>query len=612
MRRGILATREELGLLRQRIFKRPFDGIYDVLRKRCALILESSPTGEQQWRAMAAQGSYAAALLAARTAQGRIMDLAIAHHADRNPAYRDRAVEELKALISWSTWVDPVHAGQLADLCTAEAAVGAVVGLDWLWEDMTEPDRLRVLHAIRHKAVEPYHKAVSSGAWWYNIYHSWNAVVNSGCGLAGLALGDDVPMAQEAFHKAVGGLRRFFAALGREGGWDEGTGYWGYAMRYVLLLGEAAARLVDDHSIFHTRGIDATGLFPIYFTPNGQPASFGDMPSVPLLGTMYLLVKHFGLKEVTWWLDTYAFHRDVSTTDWSAAGLALLFRPADADVPLAPDLKPLKVFNEIGWAAMADAWPRPSLYVAAKTGDSAAHNSQRDMNSIQLQAGGEMLLTDPGHGAFSAEYLSSARDRFYEVQARAHNTLTIGEEDHEPDAQGSIIEAQSGANYRWVACDAGTACGENVHYVRHVVMVVNAPTQAGRLVLVLDELVNPGGPRVDLAWHTMGRIECKQGATAGRIVGSSQELHFAMTATSPMRAALDERVLGPGRADRALRVTIQGAAKLMVASVFSPRPLAGNVELKRNSGGEVRVKAAGVSVHFRGLRKHLQLDKVVC
>lgn len=566
---------------------------------------------EAKWRLMGQQGCYGSAVLAARTAQGHILDLVIAHHVEPNAAYRDRAIEELKNLVSWSTWCDPVNSEMGVDLCTAEAAVAAVVGLDWLWEDLGEPDRLRVLHAVRHRAIEPYRQAVAKGAWWYNVYHSWNAVINGGLGLAGLALGDEMPAAQDAYHRSTQGLRNFFAALGREGGWDEGTGYWGFAMRYILLLGEAAGRLLDDQSILHSRGMDATGQFPVYFTPNGQPASFGDMPSVPLLGAAYLLVKHFGQKELVWWLDTYAFHRDVNSADWSAAGLALLMRPVDADVPADPDLRTLKVFNEIGWAAMADHWPHPSLYVSAKTGDLGAHHSQHDMNSIQVQVGGEMLLTDPGHAPYSREYFSPARSGFYEVQARAHNTLIVGERDHRPDAQGSIIEAQAGKTYRWVACDAGTACGEEVHFARHVVLVVNGGTGAGKMVVVLDELLNPAAERVDLYWHSMGRIELDAASRSGTIVGAKSKLHFAMASTIPMDASVIERPLGSGGAERVLVISAPSAGKLLAASVFSVKPLTSKLELKKLSNGEIRVKASGTDIHFKGLRRRLQLDKVV-
>lgn len=611
MRRGILATRDELHQLRERIAKKPFDKIYEHLRRRCAVILQSTPLREAHWRALAQQGCFTPALLAARTAQGRLIDLLIAHHIDANQAYRDRAIEELKSLISWSTWTDPTLQSGLADVCTAETAVAATIGLDWLYEDLSEPDRLRVLHALKHKAIEPYSQAVASKAWWYSCYHSWNAVINSGCGLAALALADEMPAANEAYRKARAGLKTFFGGLGREGGWDEGTGYWGYAMRYVLLLGEAASRLEDDASMFHMRGMDATGLFPVYFSPNGQAASFGDMPSVPLLGAVYLLVKHYGQKELTWWLDTYAFHRDVSTADWSAAGLALLMRPVDAEVPVVPDLKPLKVFNEIGWAAMADNWPKPSLYVALKAGDLSASHSQHDMNSIQVQVGGEMLLTDLGHAPYSSEYFTDARHRFYEVQACAHNTITLAESDHRLDAQGTIVEAQSGRNYRWLASNAGPALGETVVFVRHVVMCVAPATQEGKFIVVLDELTNPTGQPAELHWHSLGSIVFDPAKLTGTIAGIKSELHLAITSTaSSVRATLQEHPLGPGRSDRSLQLVLRGANRLLVASVFSPRPIQGKLELKKNSSGEVKVRVGSGEILFKGLRKHLQLEKV--
>jgi hypothetical protein len=195
---------------------------------------------------------------------------------------------------------------------------------------------------------------VEQGAAWANCYHNWNAVVNGGVGLAALATSDEDDGARQAYKLARANLERFFAALNRDGGWDEGTGYWGYAMRYVLLLAEAARRLNDDQSLLHRRGMDTTGLFPIYFTPNGQPASFGDMPSVPAQGTFYLLSRHFKRREVTWWLDTYGFPRDVGTTGWSVAGMGMLFRPPAARTPRKVALKHVKVVAGIGWAAMAD------------------------------------------------------------------------------------------------------------------------------------------------------------------------------------------------------------------------------------------------------------------
>lgn len=606
MRRGILAGRDELKTLKDRIRRKPFDAIYETLHKRCSLILETQPVTETQWRLLAQQGVWTPGATSARTAQGRMLDLLIAHHIEPNVAYRNRAIEELKNLCAWSAWSD-VRGGEiLADVCTAEAAVAAAVALDWLWEDLSEPDRLRVLKAIRTKAIEPYTQAVRKNAYWYNVYHHVNAVVNSGCGLAALALSDDDSPAREAYRLAREGLKTFFNALGREGGWDEGTGMWGHAMRYVLLLAEAAARCADDQSLYHSRGLDATGLFPIYFTPGGQAASFGDVPAVPLYGTLYLLAKQYGLREVAWWLDTYAFHRDVSTTGFSAAGLALLFRPVDVEVAKSVDLAPLKVFHEIGWSALADHWPRPSLYVAAKCGDLGASHSQHDMNSLQLQVDGEMLLTDLGHGPYSERYLSAERGEFYEVQACSHNTVVVGQRDHQIDAQGTVLEAQAGKDYRWVAMDGGTACGDSVSFVRHVVMLANPGTQAGECVLVLDDLNLATPERVDVLWHTLGQFQCDAAAQAGRIVGRQAQLCFSLAASQPMSLGVQSRVIDAGRAEQVLKVTLAGVGRVVSAMLLGRTPA--RVELHKAPAGGINVTFNGRTLAFKLTKRHLQLQ----
>ncbi len=609
MRRGLLAQKEDMTTLRDRIGRRPFDAMYDALRKRCSLVLQTAPVTEVQWRSMWQQGIWGSAVSAARTAQGRIMDLLIAHHIDHNHAYRNRAMEELKTLVSWSKWTDPCYGNEAVDLCTAEAGVAATVGLDWLWEDLTEADRIRILHALRNRVIVPYRQAVTKGAWWYNCYHHWNAVMNASCGLTALMLGDEEHAAHDAYLKARAGLKPFFDALGREGGWDEGLGYWGYAMRYVLLLGEAATRTLDDQSLFHYRGMDATGLFPVYFTPNGHVASFGDLPVVPAYGAFYLLVKRFGQKDVCWWLDKHSLHHDVTNSGLSAAGLSLLFRPVDADVVASPELQSLKVFHQIGWAAMADNWPHPQFYVAAKAGDMSANHGQRDMNSIQVQFNGEMLLTDPGSAPYNNEYVSGDRSQFYEVQARSHNTILVGERDHAIDAQGTIIEAQSAKTFRWLACDAGSACGTSVHFIRHLVMVVNETTQAASMLVVLDEIHDPLPEQVDAMWHSPGRIELSPDTLSGRLVGRESQLHFAVASTSPARAYPESRSVAGPRPDNILRVQTTAKGKMFLATVFSRKALGGKLQLKQSSAG-VKLKAGEVELHFKSLKRHLQLSDV--
>ncbi len=594
MKRGIIADRDELRSLKNRLGAAPFDDIYDLLQKRCSLILESAPVTEAKWRMLWQQGKSDAALSAARTAQGRMLDLLVAHHIDPNTAFRDRAVEELKNLCSWQSWTDPgLHAGReeapQADLCTAEASVAAVIALDWLWEDLETGDRESIIAACMDKGVRPYLAAVAEGAWWSACYHHWNAVINSGCALAALALSDEHDEAARAFEKGVGKLAPFFDALGSDGGWDEGVTWWAYAMRYLMLLACGQDRLTGDRKILHARGMDATGLFPVYFSPHGQWAGFGDMIHGALPSALYLLVRYFDRRELGWWLDKYSFQHDVGTSGWSMAGLAMLLRPKDLPAPKEdkPKLEPVKSFETIGWAAMADHWPRPSFYAAVKTGDLSAYRSHRDMNSVHLQVDGEMLLT----GRYNQRS---------EKSSWAHNTITVGERDQEIIAQGRIVKTVSHKNYRWILCNADVACGEHVRFLRHVVMTL-ADGAADALVVV-DELTNAAAEKIQLAWHTPGEVRT---ASAGpsKITGAKASLWFDVACSPQVEMDVET-----GRVST-FRLTAAAAREAMFVSAFCRKKPASRIKLDRKGGG-LLVKAAGRTLQFKPSPEGMMLTSV--
>ena len=505
--------------------------------------------------------------------------------------------------------MDPAHSELRVDLCTAESAVTATVALDWLWEDIAEVDRIRVRNALRNKVIAPYQQSVKQNAWWYNCYHSWNAVINSGCGLAALALSDEEPNARDAFTHARAGLARFLGAMGREGGWDEGLTYWGLSLRYFLLLAEGVSNTLDDLSLFHTRGIDATGLFPVYFTPNGQHQGFGDAATVPLHDALYLLTKRFGLKQFTWWMDTYAFGREIVTTGHSGVGLALLFRPVDAEVTSHPEMSPVKVFNEIGWAALSDRWPRPTFYAAAKTGDLSAHHGRPDMCSVNLQVDGETMLVDRGLPPYPFGEEDDPNADLIDLPAAAHNVLLVGRRDHRIDGQGMIVEAQYDSHFRWVACDSGQALGDEVRFIRHVVMLTHPRTRSGATLAVLDELVSPGGGGADLFWHSPAMIQRDGERLAGVMQGLRAKLHFGLASTAAGKLEVLRRET-TSRNESILHVHYPRAGKLFIASVFSRKPVT-EPDIRKSQNGDVRVILDHAELYFRSNKRHLQLIEVV-
>ncbi len=606
MRRGLLATRDELTALRSKISQRPFDQIYQRLHKRCGLILETAPITQMQWESSWRGGQWCSAVLAARAAQGRILDLAIAHHVDPNPAFRNRAIEELKSLASWGQWLDPCHSDMAADLCTAEAAVAAVLGLDWLWEDMRDADRRHVLEAVSNNALGPYRGAVADGAWWHTCYHNWNAVINGGIALAAMAVEDEDLLGPPVRELARAGLKHFFDALGSQGGWDEGPDFWGYAMRYVLLLGEATSRLDDDQRILHARGMNVTGEFPVYFSPNGHAVGFGDSWSMPLHGSLYLLVKHHQSLPLLWWLDTYNSQHDISASGYSTAGFALLLRPADLPMPETVKMEPVKPYTEAGLAAIADQWPHPSFYAAVRSGDLSANHAHHDVNSLQLQVDGEMLLIDPGSPSFTVEHFGTQRGSLYHVQARAHNTLTVGRRDHQMDSQGSVAACSSDAVSRWISCDAQGACGDNVRFLRQIVMLLDAKGVAQKLI-VLDEVDNVVAEPVDLFWHTLGELDLAD--QSGAIVGAKAGVHFAIVSSVPVEMDISTRSAFHGGRHTTLCASTAAASQVRIASVFSRNKVPGKVSLSENGDGQITIHAGRAIVKFGRTRGGVKLTE---
>ncbi|MFW6155177.1 MAG: heparinase II/III domain-containing protein [Planctomycetota bacterium] len=608
MNRGLLATTEDLRNLRGRVGRRPYDLMFDLLQKRCALILESRPVTETDWQTQHAQGVEAAALNAARACQGRVFDLLITHHIDPNSAYRDRAIEEVRLLAGWTQWLDPSHQREdRADLCTAECCATMAVALDWLAEDLSEPDRARCRRALLTKGLGPYREAVERKEWWYTCYHNWNAVINSGCGLGAVALADENAEAAEAVRWAKDGLEHFFAALGREGGWDEGISYWGYAMRYLLLFGLALDRTANDRFVFHQRGMETTGQFGIYFSPRGHNMSFGDSTAVPLYGTLYEIADRYANREVCWWLDRWAFHRDVETTGWSDLGLGLLLRPTTMAAAPAPKLQPLRVFNEIGWAAVADRWPEPSLYVSLKTGDLSAHHSHLDMNTVQIQVDGETLVSDVNNPPSPAAHqATTAPETLYDMQAQAHNTLMVDERDHRIDAQGRILEAEMNDAYRWVAAAAGEALGPSVRFNRHVIMLLDERSGDGHTVVVLDELTNAVAEKILGYWHTFAALSLN--GTSGAVVGRRTGLHFRVVANEDVQVAVGRHELGK-LTESVLTVTAPPVRHLVMATAFSRVPV-DLLKVNRTGRGEVTLVVNAATLYFRTSRRHLKLASV--
>ena len=599
MKRSILASRKQLRELGERINTKPYDRLYERLYQRCCLILETVPVQEMHWQSSWASGRTSAAVEAARTAQGRIFDLAICDAIETNGAFRSRAIEELINLQHWSTWIDPCRGDMLINRATAEASIATVVGLDWLWDYLTDADRELCINNLHERIIAPYLQAVEQVAWWYSAVNHWNAVLNCSAGFVGLALSDIFPKAQKAYELATAGLSHFFDDLGSQGGWDEGIGYWGIAMRNILLFAKACDNILDDKRIIHHRGMDKTGLFPVYFSPNGKSASFGNFKSIPLYSSLYLLDEYFELPALRRWLDENCFNHDITNSSWSKCGLALLLRP-NKKIPADTELEPVKVFDQIGWACIADNWFNPELYASIKTGDLATNNSDHDMNSVQIQSAGELLIANPDIS--SESFYNENLPEFYDIEARLNNTISIAKSDHMPDALGRIFNSANTENLSWVACNGATVFGTENKFHRHVVML---PKQ--KFIIILDDIHTHRMQTVDHYWHSPGQINLNELSNHAQITGSSSSLHCAFTCTHKFTISNREIKLSKPIVDRFLNLRTEFLGPGYILSVFSPFNNIEQIDLNITNNNNLEIVFANEIINFRRRVDKLEL-----
>ena len=220
-----------------------------------------------------------------------------------------------------------------------------------------------------------------------------------------------------------------------------------------------------------------------------------------------------------------------------------------------------------------------------------------------------MMLVDLPRSPQNQQFQTPAQKRFYEITARAHNTICVAERDHQIDAQGSILESKSTKNYRWIACDAGGACGDGTQFIRHVVMIVDPETNDGHTVIVLDELTNGAPETFEQLWHTRGRVELDEATQIGTITGIRNQLHFALAATVESSVKLKSARIDSHCSERFLHITGGALGQVLLATVLGTGPIKGNVEIQASDEG-VTVLAGSASVQFKPTALHLKLSNI--
>ncbi len=521
----LLASSNDFAVLTQRIAADPaLESWRTKLRQRAQEIIAAAPS-----RYEIPDGLRL--LDTSRRVVNRVYVLGLLHRLEGNPAYAQRAWQELDAAAHFPDW-NPRHF-----LDTAEMTHAFAVAYDWLYDSWTPEQRALLRQAMVEKGLKPALGLYRTGGWWTQARHNWNQVCNGGIGMGALALAEVEPeLAGEILEAALKSLQLAMAEFAPDGAWKEGPGYWNYATSYnVLFLAALQTALGADFGLSQINGFSQTGLFPIYLTgPLGRTFNYADGGDQAIRAPqMFWLARRFNQPIYAW------FERQVA----SPAALDLLWGASTSAGPASAGLPLDKYFRGAEVAVFRSEWENPkALYLGFKAGDNQANHSHLDLGSFVFDALGARWAMDLGADNYNLPgYFGGQRWQYYRLRAEGQNTLVLNPgpgPDQDPAAAARLIRFESKPAKAFAIADLTSAYDKSARKVWRGIALLE------RNQLLVQDEIQAERP-ADLWWfmHTPAAIVIENDGRAATLQQVGVQLRAEIL--SPARASFEIREAQP-------------------------------------------------------------------
>lgn len=329
----------------------------------------------------------------------RVINCGLVWQLDRDPRHARRAIQDLQAAAAFSDW-NPSHFLDVGEMCCAFA-----LGLDWLHDALTDPERIALEDALVKLGLEAGQADPQAG--FIRSTNNWNAVCNGGLAMGAIAVRHRRPdLADQLIERCIRQMPLHGENYAPEGAFIEGAMYWAYGTLYHVLAVESLRRATGStHGLDALPGFRESSAFMTHIVgPTGEYYSYFDCRALRIpLPALLWFGRHFNDAQVT--RNEAANIRkiiagsleNVLWTENRGFSLSLLWlQPEHLENNAAPAALSWSGDGPNPVSFWRTAWTPDAVWVGAKGGRATLSHGHIDAGSFVLDAGGVRWAVDLG------------------------------------------------------------------------------------------------------------------------------------------------------------------------------------------------------------------------
>lgn len=397
-----------------------------------------------------------------RQVQGRILALSLAYRVFGEKKYFERAKKELLEISELPDWC-PSHF-----LDVGEGALAAGIGLDWLYNDLSQEEREKIKSAIVKNALLPSLEIKEDAKSWVTNSNNWNPVCHGGLTVAALAIAESEPiLSKRIIERAIKYLPNAGNEYHPDGSYPEGPSYWSYGTSFYVITIEALRTAIGvSYDLERKQGFLKTADYKKHMLGTiGEEFNYSDYHIENLNEPIML------------WFGKELNRADLATDEIKKIN-QFIQQETDANLPKKVFLNrhfPLEILwwepnlaeniqktlpkhytskGGLALGVMRSEWNNPkATFVAIKGGTVNYSHAHMDIGSFVLEAKGVRWAIDLGtenYDRMRAAKIdlwnysqSSNRWTTFRAGSESHNILRFDSENQQVDGKATIEEVKS-------------------------------------------------------------------------------------------------------------------------------------------------------------------------